>query len=245
MKAVILAAGIASRLRPLTLNTPKCLLKVGNKTILERTIENLILNNISDILIVTGFLGEEIINFVNSHFPSLKIKFIENPLYESTNNIYSLWLTRLAFERSGMLLLDSDIIFDKSIIKKLLNSGHEDCLALIKHELSGEEIKVKMDGQSKILEIGKEVNITEASGESIGIELFGVKMVSELFKAIEQKIITEKKPDIFYEAAFQKLINEGKSIYAVDTSEYSCMEIDTPEDLSTANLFFTDNKLDA
>lgn len=241
MKAVILAAGIASRLRPLTLNTPKCLLKVGNKTILERAIENLIANNISDILIVTGFLGEEIINFINSHFPSLKIRFIENPLYESTNNIYSLWLTRHAFDHSGMLLLDSDIIFDKRIIQKLLNSGHEDCLALIEHELSGEEIKVKIDEQSRILEIGKEVKITEASGESIGIELFSTKMVSELFNAMEQKIITEKKPDIFYEAAFQNLINEGKSIYAVDASEYFCMEIDTPEDLRIANSILTDN----
>jgi choline kinase len=241
MKAVILAAGIASRLRPLTLNTPKCLLKIGDKTILERTIENLTANNISDILIVTGFLSEKIKNFINLTFPSIKIRFIENPLYESTNNIYSLWLTRPAFDHSGMLLLDSDIIFDKRIIQKLLNSGYEDCLALTKHELSGEEIKVKKDEQSRIIEIGKEVRITEASGESIGIELFGAKMVSELFKAMEQKIITEKKPDIFYEAAFQKLINEGKSIYAVDTSEFFCMEIDTPDDLSTANSFFTDN----
>lgn len=240
MKAVILAAGISSRLRPYTLNTPKCLLKIGEFTILERTIENLIANKISDILIVTGFMGEKIKEFTGVRFPSLKIQFIENSLFESTNNIYSFWLTRKYLAHSGMLLLDSDIIFDKMIIEKLRDSGHDNCLALVRHELSGEEIKVKLDNRSRILEIGKEVSITEAAGESIGIELFSGRMVEELFEAIEYKIVTERKPDIFYEAAFQQLINEGKSIYAVDITEYFCMEIDTPEDFQNANMFLQD-----
>jgi len=63
MKAVILAAGVASRLRPLTNNTPKCLLKVGNKSILERTIDNLVKNNIDKIVVVTGFLHKMIEDF--------------------------------------------------------------------------------------------------------------------------------------------------------------------------------------
>jgi choline kinase len=238
MKAVILAAGMASRLRPKTLDTPKCLLKIGNRTILERTIENLVVNSITDILIVTGFLGNKIKEFTASRFPSLKIQFIDNPLYESTNNIYSLWLTQPAFEGSGMILLDSDIVFDDRIIKKLLESEYDNCLALVRHTLAGEEIKVKMDGNSKILEIGKEVSIIEAAGESIGIELFSENMVIELFKAIHRKVSVEKRPDVFYEAAFQQLINERNSIYAVDISDYFCMEIDTPEDFETANELF-------
>ena len=64
MKAVILAAGVASRLRPLTDNTPKCLLKVGEKSILERTIDNLRANNITEIILVTGYLKEKIENFL-------------------------------------------------------------------------------------------------------------------------------------------------------------------------------------
>jgi choline kinase len=238
MKAVILAAGMASRLRPYTLDTPKCLLKTGEKTILGRTIDNLVENSITDIVIVTGFLGNMIKEFTASAYPGLNIEFIENSVFETTNNIYSLWLTRHALENSGMILLDSDIVFDHFIIKKLLASGKADCIALVKHELSAEEIKVRTDGNSRILEIGKEVKIDEAAGESIGIEVFSAEMTRKLFRAIDRKVNAEHRPDIFYEAAFQQLIDEGNSIYTVDISEYFCMEIDTPEDFRLANQLF-------
>ena len=120
MKAVILAAGVASRLRPLTNNTPKCLLKVGSKNILELTIENLVANKIFDIVIVTGYLENQIRDFVNIRFPELNITFCYNEFYESTNNIYSLWLARNALHADDMLLMDSDIVFDKRIIAKLM-----------------------------------------------------------------------------------------------------------------------------
>jgi len=90
MKAVILAAGIASRLKPLTNNTPKCLLKVGEKSILQRTIDNLIKNKITEIVVVTGFLNEMIENFLTENYPEVSFKFLYNAQYDSTNNIYSL-----------------------------------------------------------------------------------------------------------------------------------------------------------
>src|SRR5580698_3260661 len=108
MKAVILAAGIASRLRPLTDNTPKCLLKVGDKIILELTIDNIIANNIDDVIIVTGYLEEQIKNFVSVKYPHLNVAYIYNDIYSSTNNIYSLWLAKDSLLGDEMLLMDSD-----------------------------------------------------------------------------------------------------------------------------------------
>ena len=87
MKAVILAAGIASRLRPLTDNTPKCLLKVGTKNILSLTIDNLISNNIIEIIIVTGYLEQQIKDFISSEYAMLNVQYIYNEVYDSTNNI--------------------------------------------------------------------------------------------------------------------------------------------------------------
>jgi len=234
MKAVILAAGIASRLRPLTDNTPKCLLKVGDKKILELTIENLLANNISDIIIVTGYLENLVKSFVKERFPQLKVEFIYNELYASTNNIYSLWLTKDRFLNNDMLLMDSDIIFDKQIITELINAGYENCLALKRHHVGEEEIKVKADEKGKILEISKEVIPSEAAGESIGIELFEKKSLTELFKIIDHKIKVENKVNIFYEAAFQDFINNKGSIYTVDVTRYYCTEIDTALDLESA-----------
>ena len=234
MKAVILAAGIASRLRPLTDNTPKCLLKVGEKNILELTIENLLANNISDIIIVTGYLQEQIKDFIANRFPEINVTYIFNEVYDSTNNIYSLWLAKDALLGDEMLLMDSDIIFDKQIIAELVNSGYESCLALKRHEVGDEEIKVKADIKGRVLEISKEVKPEEAVGESIGIELFGKETLYKLFEIIDRKVIVEKKVNIFYEAAFQELINNEENIFIVDTTSYICMEIDTAFDLETA-----------
>jgi len=234
MKAVILAAGIASRLRPLTNNTPKCLLKVGDKSILEHTLENLIANNISDIIIVTGYLENLVRSFVKEIFPKLNVTFIYNELYASTNNIYSLWLAKDELLGDDMLLMDSDIIFDKRIIAELINSGYDNCLALKRHDVGAEEIKVKTDEKGRILEISKEVIPSEAAGESIGIELFEKNSLVELFKIIDHKIIVENKVNIFYEAAFQDLINNNGNIFTVDITQYYCTEIDTAADLENA-----------
>jgi len=234
MKAVILAAGVASRLRPLTNNTPKCLLKVGSKNILELAIENLIENKIFDIVIVTGYLENQIRDFLNRRFPELNITFYYNGLYESTNNIYSLWLARHALHADDMLLMDSDIVFDKRIIAKLCSSGYQSCLALKRHDVLDEEIKVRTDNNGRVLEINKEVDPSEAAGESVGIEIFKRDLLRELFIVIDRKVNIEKNVNQFYEAAFQELINNNHDIYVVDITEYFCIEIDTIEDLKIA-----------
>ena len=234
MKSVILAAGTASRLRPLTDNTPKCLLDVGHKNILALTIDNILANGISDIIIVTGYLENKIKDFVAAYYPKLRVQYIYNSIYATTNNIYSLWLVKELVTGVDFLLMDSDIIFDKSIITKLIHSPHKDCLALKVQDVGEEEIKVKMDRHGRILEISKEVNPKEAIGESIGIEKFGKELAAKLFAVMERKINVEKMVNQFYEAAFQELISNGESIFAVDVSEFMCIEIDTASDLEVA-----------
>jgi len=155
-------------------------------------------------------------------------------VYESTNNIYSLWLSKEAVLHDDMILLDSDIVFDHRIIGKLVSSHHENCLALKRHDVGEEEIKVKADLHGRITEISKKVIPLEAVGESIGIEKFGAKTVSRLFDILDRKINSEKNVNLFYETAFEELIQTGESIFAVDITEYACMEIDTASDLQSA-----------
>jgi choline kinase len=232
MKTVILAAGAGSRLKPLTDHMPKCLLKVGVKCILEMTIENLLATNNSEIIIVTGYLENKIREFIRERFPHLQITYIYNKLYASTNNIYSLWLAKDEVLGDDMMMLDSDIVFDERIISKLQNSGYKNCLALKRHEVHDEEIKVKTDAHGCVIEIGKEVNMSQAAGESIGIEIFGIEALTELYFILDRKVVTEKEVNQFYEAAFQEL--SDNNLFIVDTTEYFCMEIDTEEDLRIA-----------
>jgi choline kinase len=239
MKALILAAGIASRLRPLTDHTPKCLLPIGNKNILSLTLENLKMNGIKDLVVVTGYLQEKIKSFIQNEFPDLKVTFIYNEVYDSTNNIYSLWLAKKEIIGHDLILLDSDILFDPIIINKLIHSDYANCLALKKHEVKEEEIKVRIGTDGRITEIGKTVIPHEALGESIGIEKFDAAFVDKLFSKLDFKMQIENNVNQFYEAAFEELIQEGENIYPVDVTDYKCMEIDTAFDLELATKLYS------
>ena len=230
MKAVILAAGVASRLRPLTENTPKCLLKVNGKTLLERTLDNFIENGITDFLIVTGYLQNMIIDFVTANYPKLNTKFIENKDYSTTNNIYSLYLAESFAGGEDFILSDSDILFSKDIISALLTNNNPDVLAMNRHELGEEEIKIISDDECNVLEISKVCSIEKAVGESVGLEKFSKNYSKALFRELHQMIDNEGLSNVFYEKAFERLIPQGYIFKYLDTTDFFSMEIDTVED---------------
>lgn len=234
MKAIILAAGIASRLRPLTDHTPKCLLKIGEKCLLERAINGLLANHIGELVIVTGYLQEQIVDFVHTHYPTLKAEFIYNEKYATTNNIYSLWLAGKSVGGEDILLLDSDILFDPALISAVLASPYPDCLAINRHVLGEEEIKVIPDAQGMVQQISKTCSIAEAIGESIGIEKMSKEYVRHLFAELDQLILKEKQENVFYEVAFERLIAQKRTFGIVDTTSYFSMELDTVTDFNQA-----------
>jgi len=230
MKAVILAAGVASRLRPLTDNMPKCLLKVNGKTLLERTLDNFIDNGISDFLIVTGYLQNMIIDFVTSNYPNINVKFIENKDYSTTNNIYSLYLAEEFAKGEDFILSDSDILFSKDIISALLSDKSPNVLAMNRHELGEEEIKIISDNERNVLEISKVCSIEKAVGESVGLEKMSANYSVALYKELHQMIDNEGLSNVFYEKCFERLIPQGYIFKYLDTTDFFSMEIDTVED---------------
>ncbi|MBZ0204496.1 MAG: phosphocholine cytidylyltransferase family protein [Ignavibacteria bacterium] len=234
MQAIILAAGLAKRLRPLTDTTPKCLLKAGSKTLLEMTINNILKNGINEFIVVTGYRENMIKDFIAETYPKLNILYLTNADYENNNNSYSLWMTK-DYVKGDSLLLDSDILFDYRIISKLLKSEHANSLAVNSaHKLGEEEIKVIIDSANKIEHIGKHLAPAECFGESIGIERFSLDFFSKLGDVLDRKIMRENNVNEFYEASFQELYDMGNAMYAIDVSEYKSMEIDFPEDLKRA-----------
>jgi choline kinase len=244
MKALILAAGTSSRLRPLTENRPKCLLKAGDKSLLEHTIDALLANDVRELTIVTGFLCKQIEQFVSESFPELHVTFIYNERYASANNIYSLWLAKSSMKGDGFLLLDSDLLFDKELITVLLNSPAPDSLALNRHPLGEEEIKVIADANNKVIEISKTCDIRVAVGESIGIEKISSSYAKALFDELDRMIGEEQLEDAFYEKAFERLIPKGKMFEIVDTTDIFCMEIDTAEDYKEAQSHYKSMNID-
>lgn len=233
MKAIILAAGMASRLRPLTNNTPKCLLKIGERSLLQRSIDALISNGIKEIVIVTGYLHNQIEDFVKQQYPNVNISFIHNEVYDSTNNIYSLWLARPKADGEEILLLDSDLLYDPEIITRILSTNAENVLTLIRHDLGEEEMKVVTDS-SVIKEISKTCSPSDAIGESLGIEKMGKPYTSALYKELEPMMNQEHLENVFYEKAFERLIPKGHTFNILDVTDLFSCELDTVEDFQNA-----------
>lgn len=235
MKGVILAAGVASRLHPFTLTRPKCLLPIGGSTLLGRTLDNLEAAGVRDVVIVTGYLEDQIRRYVGEGFPQLRVTFITNEVYASTNNIYSLWLAKDEVAGEGMVLLDGDILFDHHILTALLESGYPDVLAVKSgFLLRDEEMKVETDAAGRIVTISKNIAPARAVGESIGIEVFSPAVLPGLFDIIERKVVGEAAVDVYYEAAFQDWIDRGGTLRAVDIGDRLAMEIDTVDDFRKA-----------
>src|SRR5690349_18663380 len=146
MRAVILAAGSATRLRPLTNTTPKCLLPVGDVPILRRGLDHLQALGVDGAVIVTGYLEDQIAAAIDSWRLPLPVELISNAEYASTNNGYSTLLARPVVDNDEFILLDADIVCDREVIGAVLASEHADCLALRPSRTLGvEEMKIVLD----------------------------------------------------------------------------------------------------
>ena len=233
MIAVILAAGMATRLRPLTDDRPKCLLQVGTKTLLARTIDALVENAISELVIVTGYRGEMIRQAVEAAYPTLNVHYVDNADYRTTNNIYSLWLAKLFIDGRETLLLDSDILLDASLIRAILNAEGS-ALALNRHTLGEEEMKIVTAPDGRMVEISKTCDPQKAVGESVGVEKMTADYTSALFRELTKMIVVEGLSGVFYEQAFQRLIAQGHTFNIIDTTDYFSMELDTVADFELA-----------
>jgi choline kinase len=239
VKAVILAAGCATRLRPYSDDTPKTLLKVGGVPILRRTITSLLRAGFDQFVIGTGYLEHMVREAVAEWFPKLDATFVSNPDFRSTNNAFSLLLTREHVEDDAFILLDGDVVFDLEVIEELVDRG-PDCLAVRSvGQIGLEEVKVTADNEDRVLAIGKHVPVRSAMGESVGIELFSASSSKKLFAALHARVREQGMINEYYEASFQQILDEGVTLYGVDIGSMYAAEIDTIDDLNAANEWLT------
>lgn len=238
MIGVILAAGMAKRLRPLTDTKPKCLLEVGGRTLLERTVRAIQQAGISEFVVVTGYRADQIKTFLEQlesldNLENPTFHFLHNADYEHNNNIYSLWMAGEYVRGKEFLLMDSDILCDPAAVARIAHEP-ESALALNRHECGEEEIKVIVDADGHITEISKICSIQDAIGESVGIEKMTADYSTALYKELDQMIVKEGLIDVFYERCFERLIPQGHTFKVVDTTDYFSYELDTPEDFQRA-----------
>ena len=236
MKALILAAGVSRRLYPHTYNTPKCLLKVGDKCIIDYQLKALEALDITNITMIVGYHREMLKDYVINKFSNLNFTFITNHHYFETNTAYSVSLGRDVLRKDDHILMNADVVYPIELLKKTLNSLFETVLAVDRKVCGREEVKVIDGGEKKIVAIGKDLIESQCLGEFIGVAKFS-KRFNVLFSDSIKHLINAGGMNDYFEAGIQPLL-KNTDVHYIDISEYPCLEIDFIEDLETARKLF-------
>ncbi len=223
---IILAAGKSERLHPLTKDKPKCLLKIGSTTLIERNIKLLSELKVSRIVVVGGYGFDNLkkeIEKINE-----KIILLNNKRYEE-NNIVSLWFAREYFN-DDIIIVNSDILIHKRIMEKIVNK-QGNWLMVDKHDLDEEDMKIKIEN-GKVKNLSKQIRIEDSIGEYIGLARFE-KSNAEKLSVILEKFIENENTNVYYEDAIAELAKKAE-INILTTDGYPWTEIDTFEDFEKA-----------
>lgn len=233
MKAILLAAGASRRLMPLTEKIPKCLIKIGTKSIIEHQLDSIDYAGIKEAVIVVGYLKNMIEDFIGTRYKSIeKIIYVENPDYQSTNTIFSLYLTTSEFINEDFIYFNADVLFHKDIVKLLVNHEGENVLAMDYKKCGEEEVKFTTGTLNRIVKLGKYIPLNEAEGEFIGVAKFG-KYITKFFSEALEHYSLKGDKNLFFEKAVEDILDKDIFI-PLDVSSIPNIEIDFPEDLEKA-----------
>jgi len=150
MQAIILAAGMGKRLKELTRDNTKCMVKVNGVTLIERMLRQIERENVSRIVIVTGYEGQKLREYIDTLGIKTPIVFIDNPIYDKTNNIYSLALASEQLCEDDTLLFESDLIFEDAVLDELVNDPRETLALVDKYEAWMDGTCVKLNDDDTI-----------------------------------------------------------------------------------------------
>jgi choline kinase len=230
MNAVIVAAGEGKRLRPITDSTPKCLLRIGGKSLISRSVEYLLNNGVGKIFIVIGYKKEQIIRHM-AHYQK-RIEYIFNPYYSINNNMASLWFAKPFVYEKLFLYLHADLLYHPDIIKQCIHFKKDTALMVDSKKCGQEEMKVRMS-EGLFVESSKDLPLNKTYGEWLGINKFSSVISRHLFDEID---------DILYKANFMaydtyalnNLAKKGIELPVCDAGDLPWIEIDTAHDLKLA-----------
>lgn len=235
MRAVILAAGMGVRLRTIIGEIPKGLIKIDEKTLLERSLEALKEHGINDVIIVTGFYGDSIKSKFGKEYSGIKLRYVSNEIYSKTNSMYSLSKAKNLID-DDILLLESDLLYDKKAIKIALDSKFKDVILVGELRNSGDDVYICANKNYRIINIGK--NIPEEDrkntvGALVGISKYSKEFLPKLFEKSEQEIANNEL-NYHYEETVYATSRLGNPVYAELCKGLNWIEIDTENDLKRA-----------
>ena len=228
MKGIILAAGKGARLNGTIGDKPKCLLRVGGRTLIDRQIDALRRAGIGDVAVVVGCHAEAV-----RRECGYGITYIENSRFAQTNSLYSLWLARpLLVDGDGFVVMNCDVLFHPRLLGELLTARYADALLIAYQEddtqpLGDEEMKIKLR-RGRVVDMAKTLPSDEADGENVGIVKFGPDGARLIAELLDQRVaaggLRDWAPRAFAEFA------RKRPLHAIGTRGLPWTEIDFPHD---------------
>lgn len=237
MRTVILAAGIGSRLNPITIEVPKCMVEVNGIKIIDRQIQNLYMNEIKDIAVITGYKSEILQDYINKRYPF--VQCIENRRYLETNNMYSLFLAKDYIKDCDFLLMNADVYFDANIITGMLRQPDKNIIACDTNQYLVESMKITVE--KSIKHISKLISKEEYYAISIDIYKISAEAGRTLFKEITETIMEKKNKNLWTEVAIDKILD--KEVFMPHIIKGRWLEIDDHDDLAQASVIFKGDTL--
>ena len=253
MQALMLAAGKGSRLGRYTKDNTKCMLEVNGKTLLERCIDALKEANINKLVLVLGYKKENVINYIKEKGldKKIEIEYVFNEVYDTTNNIYSLFLAKDIFKREDTILLESDLIYEPSIIKELIESKYDNAAVLAKYEQWMDGTVVTLDSEKNILEFIEKQDFDydkiNKYYKTVNIYKFSKEYIEKYYIPFLEAYVKAYGNNCYYELVLKVISGINKSLlkgYVIKNKKW--YEIDDCQDLDISELLFSkeENTLD-
>ncbi|MFO7895781.1 MAG: phosphocholine cytidylyltransferase family protein [Candidatus Cloacimonadales bacterium] len=231
MKAIILAAGMGSRLATVSEGIPKSMIRICEKSIIHHQIESCQQVGIENFVIVLGYKYDLMRQHILEVLSEQQVTFVENPIFASTNTLYSLWLAREYFD-DDFIYFNADVLFKSHLLEKIAAPSQYSQLLLETKSCQEEEVKMVIDEQNRILEISKQLEIERCAGEFIGIGKFNHDILPQFAKYLQYGVDNGQSNNYFEYAV--GLLAQDVFLQAVPTDDIKCIEIDFPEDLQRA-----------
>lgn len=247
MQAIILAAGMGKRLGKYTKSNTKCMVEVNGKRLIDRTLTELSKIGVRRTVIVIGYYGKELKEYVGNSYNGMCIEYVVNNIYDKTNNIYSLFLAKDKLAEDDTLLLESDIIFESSILEKAANSNYKDLAVVAKYESWMDGTVVKVDSDNSIINFipKKAFNYSERNCyyKTVNIYKFSKEFSCSTYIPFLEAYSKALGNNEYYEQVLRVItLLDGCNLKALSVDNDKWYEIDNLQDLRIAENIFAESE---
>lgn len=248
MQAVILAAGMGRRLGDYTKNNTKCMVKVNGEALIDRLLNQLSALDLRRVVIVVGYEAQKLVDYIGDRYSDkLNIVYVDNPVYDKTNNIYSLALTKDMLQEDDTLLIESDLIFDDRMFRMIMDDPYPNLALVAKYESWMDGTMVRIDDDNNIVNFITKKAFTYSDAESyyktVNIYKFSRDFLAQKYVPFLDAYCSALGNNEYYEQVLRVIcMLDNSELKALPVGDVKWYEIDDVQDLDIAETLFASDE---